>query len=387
MNTGFAPQNKLSYPEYLLKSLIQITNNTSPTYNIGVFLDSVIRYVSLHHELFGKYEGELMQKPNDHILSKTSGNFKTFLEGEELAPLIPLFILSHTAQGYGYLDEIGALYGLMWNTPALVSTVALRAVGISQDPYKTYILKKGFEHVWNTIVKKEKFDIRFDTTIEKVQRNQEYVKIIYKKTTTKLRTEKCGFLIWTPPMTELLKYTSTPNPKEYSLFHSLVPHVFVSSLMREKGTIRNHPITYYRESLQDKIEGAITADMDTEGTLNYCEENCLGNLSQYDEIVNTSRILTVLQLQRNHTSETKSVQMVREHYETGFNASEIEMLSTISWEYFHKWGPEDLAKGYHWKVFEMQGLYRTWYTGASVSFESVKSVIEYNKLLLRQFGK
>ena len=253
--------------------------------------------------------------------------------------------------------------------------------------YKTYILKKGFEHVWNTIVKKEKFDIRFDTTIEKVQRNQEYVKIIYKKTTTKLRTEKCGFLIWTPPMTELLKYTSTPNPKEYSLFHSLVPHVFVSSLMREKGTIRNHPITYYRESLQDKIEGAITLDMDTEGTLNYCEENLLGNLSQYDEMVNTSRILTVLQLQRNHTSETKSVQMVREHYETGFNASEIEMLSTISWEYFHKWGPEDLAKGYHWKVFEIQGSYRTWYTGASVSFESVKSVIEYNKLLLRQFGK
>ena len=41
-------------------------------------------------------------------------------------------------------------------------------------------------------------------------------------------------------------------------------------------------------------------------------------------------------------------------------------------------------KGNHWDVFALQGFHRTWYAGASVCFESVKSVMEYNNLLLRQ---
>ena len=44
-----------------------------------------------------------------------------------------------------------------------------------------------------------------------------------------------------------------------------------------------------------------------------------------------------------------------------------------------------IQEGRIWDIFSMQGQHRTWYSGASVSFESVKSVMEYNKLLLRQF--
>ena len=76
--------------------------------------------------------------------------------------------------------------------------------------------------------------------------------------------------------------------------------------------------------------------------------------------------------------------IAREHYEKGFNASSIEFLSTKTWEYFYKWSPEELAKGNHWKVFKLQGLHRTWYAGASVCFETIKSVLEYNELLLKQ---
>ena len=43
-----------------------------------------------------------------------------------------------------------------------------------------------------------------------------------------------------------------------------------------------------------------------------------------------------------------------------------------------------MMKGNHWDVFALQGFHRTWYAGASVCFESVKSVMEYNNLLLRQ---
>ena len=43
-----------------------------------------------------------------------------------------------------------------------------------------------------------------------------------------------------------------------------------------------------------------------------------------------------------------------------------------------------ILSGRIWDVFSLQGTERTWYAGASASFESVKSVMEYNKLLLRQ---
>ena len=75
------------------------------------------------------------------------------------------------------------------------------------------------------------------------------------------------------------------------------------------------------------------------------------------------------------------------HYREGFNASQVEILNTVSWSYFPRWSPAEAGQGRHWQVFEMQGRGNMWYGGASVSFESVKSVLEYNNLLLRQMDK
>ena len=62
----------------------------------------------------------------------------------------------------------------------------------------------------------------------------------------------------------------------------------------------------------------------------------------------------------------------------------LEILNTISWRYFPRWSPEDMEQGRHWQVFQIQGQRRMWYAGSSVSFESIRSVMEYNKLLIRQ---
>ena len=45
-----------------------------------------------------------------------------------------------------------------------------------------------------------------------------------------------------------------------------------------------------------------------------------------------------------------------------------------------------MAEGRIWQVFNMQGTKRTWYAGSSVGFESVRSVLSYNNLLLKQSG-
>ena len=77
----------------------------------------------------------------------------------------------------------------------------------------------------------------------------------------------------------------------------------------------------------------------------------------------------------------------RKFYENGFDATSVEIPISINWEYFYRWTPAEMAEGNIWNVFDMQGTEaggRTWYAGSSVGFESVRSVVSYNKLLLKQ---
>ena len=43
-----------------------------------------------------------------------------------------------------------------------------------------------------------------------------------------------------------------------------------------------------------------------------------------------------------------------------------------------------MEAGRLWDVFRMQGRKGIWYSGASVSHESIRSVMEYNNLLVRK---
>ena len=47
-----------------------------------------------------------MKKPSLEVLERTRGTFLQFLTRENLLTLSPLFLLAHTVQGYGYLDEV-----------------------------------------------------------------------------------------------------------------------------------------------------------------------------------------------------------------------------------------------------------------------------------------
>ena len=365
---------------------MEMTKNASVIYNVGLFVDSIVRYTKLHYSLFGKYNGELMQQPTEDVLLEISGTLKEFLVKYDLNLLIPLLDRIHSSQGEGYLDEIGTLYGLLWNSPKLLISYGLRALGVVKDPYKIYMLKDGFENVWNTVVKEENFDIRYFSRVRNVYRNESTVLLQYTKPDQKIYSDQCGFLIWTAPMPMLLNSLSNPTKDEIDLFSTLSPHFFVATLMKEKGVIRNRPITYYQESLEKKIDGGVVADGSLEDALNYCDNGCASTINDYNQEVGRERHLTVLQLVREAISEEQSNQIARDHYIKGFNASSVEFLNTKTWEYFFKWAPEDVAKGNHWKVFNIQGTQRTWYAGASVSMETIKSVMEYNELLLRQMN-
>ena len=109
------------YMEYFMKYLMKhfgTKNQTEASLKLSGLIE---KYSHLHHKMFGKYEYELMPRPSKRVLEALDCSYMTFLKRNDLDSLRPLLLVTHSMSGYGYLDEISAFYGLMWNTPILLS--------------------------------------------------------------------------------------------------------------------------------------------------------------------------------------------------------------------------------------------------------------------------
>eukprot|EP00092_Neocalanus_flemingeri_P048583 GFUD01055484.1.p1 GENE.GFUD01055484.1~~GFUD01055484.1.p1 ORF type:complete len:620 (-),score=86.20 GFUD01055484.1:6-1865(-) len=381
-NSATDPGSKLTPSQFVLGTISKMTNSTSPEVNLGFYLQTVIRYIQLHKEMFGLYEGDLMQRPTPEVLHRIRGTLLDFLTRENLLGMIPIFQMIQTLPGYGQLDEIGTLYGLIWHNPRLVMTVALSAIKQEREPFAQFSLKKGFENVWKTIVEKENFDIRFQTDIVSIQREESGV---YLQTwqNFKAKTEFCDFLIWTPEVSQLLRSLDMPTEEEKHLLGSLTPEVFYAHLINVEGGVRHAPKHAFMANVLSKEDYAVTWTADTAGLLTPGIKTPEG-MAKYNSDTGLRTLYALHAPSKHYTSEEFLKRKMRDHLIKGFNVSSVEFLNTVAWTYFPRWTPAELVEGRHWDVFKIQGHNRIWYAGVSASYESVRSVISYNNRLLKQ---
>ncbi len=66
------------------------------------FLQAVEKYVDLHREMFGTYQGELFRRPTEEVINSASGTFEEWLNDNGLQPLLPVFISASKTLGYEY---------------------------------------------------------------------------------------------------------------------------------------------------------------------------------------------------------------------------------------------------------------------------------------------
>ena len=176
-NSASDPGSKLTPAQFALGTVSKFTNSTSPDINLGFYLQTVVRYIKLHQEMFGSYEGDLMQKPSADVMYRIRGTILDFLKRENLLGMTPIFQITGTLAGYGHMDEVAALYFFIWHNPKLVLTVALTAIKQNKKPFALFSLKKGYENVWKTIAEKEKLNVRFKTDINRIERKSDDVYI------------------------------------------------------------------------------------------------------------------------------------------------------------------------------------------------------------------
>lgn len=131
------------------------------------------------------------------------------------------------------------------------------------------------------------------------------------------------------------------------------------------------PTAYWLDNLVKKRSMTIWASRNSKEVFDY-------------GIANTSRVDDAryeLAYQYSTDIPCKPLRKAYAHFDA-MGAEEIEIPLQKVWRYFPHYTSHRLSTGVLWDILEMQGKGRTWYIGSSVSFESLKSVIEYNKLLL-----
>ena len=84
---------------------------------------------------------------------------------------------------------------------------------------------------------------------------------------SKMETESCDFLVWTPPMTDLLRVLRDPSDEEQRLFSTLQPEYFTASLIDTKDGIRHSPYTAYMEQWTARPEHGVLVDFDFSGLI------------------------------------------------------------------------------------------------------------------------
>ena len=328
---------------------------------------ALVNYVKIHRDMFGKYEGDLMPRPGPAVVYRTRGTFLDFMRREKLVALIEVFDLVHTKWGYGYLDEVSAVYALMWNTPEAVLPVVLGSNSVR-------LPDRGFQELWQTIVTKEQLDIQMNVDIHRVKRNNPNDFEIYQTQHSKSSVLECNFLVWTPEMSGLLAVLDSPSPREQNLLSGLTPEVYTANIINLRGETDKAISNTYLDNIAAKADHSVVLDLDVLALKSGRTPRSLG-----------LRTFWSGQMGRNTSSLPDIQRSLRQHYLRQFPSSSLEVVLTKSWaSYFPRWSPKDMMAGRPWDVFQLQGSQGVWYTGSSVSFESLSAVTEYNKLLLRQ---
>ena len=79
-----------------------------------------------------------MRRPGEAVMHRIRGTFLEFLQREDLEPMKLIFKTTHELQGYGYINEVSAIYGLLWNKPKYMYAAAILLL---QQPFnEPYII-------------------------------------------------------------------------------------------------------------------------------------------------------------------------------------------------------------------------------------------------------
>lgn len=252
----------------------------------------------------------------------------------------------------------------------------------------TYILKSGFQKLWEVIVKQNKLNVLHNVTITKVKRDYDVGNPdiwIQRRVNDGLpHWKRYDFLVWTPEIAKSLSLFDNKWKVEEDLLSRASVTFLTTTLFSARNQIKGlSPINYWVRHLNTTEDDFVWGQRDSLGIIRHhygAKYRHYGYTTENDD----KRIMTSVAYQMSYQepNQKKLHAKLRHHFER-INARNISIKHTMMWRFFPRYSPKDMENGILWKILNIQGKYATWYLGSSVSFESIKSVIDYNKLLIK----
>ena len=252
------------------------------------------------------------------------------------------------------------------------------------------MLKNGFSKLWKTIVKRERLNIKYNVRIIRVYRTKSifghhhiWIKNQVGRNGAK-KLDHYDFVIWSPEMKESLRYWNT-YPAERELFSKTKPTWFTTSLVDTLNVTRGpRPIDYFIDNVNGKLD-TVWAQRDTYAAVrNFPADEYMAGMTPSGDDNSPVRTTIVYQMSDDCPSRIQLYRNLRRSLKS-LGATYVNVLKMKTWRYFPRYSTDALSDGALWKILKLQGRYGMWYIGSSVCFESVKSVVEYNELILKNY--
>lgn len=401
--------------------------------------DAVAKYNSLHAKIFGKQEFSFPERLSQDSLKLIDVTFAEFLESNGLHALAAFLTFAHAAQGYGYVKSIPAFYGLWWISPELlngyiqmsmhekIEECKLMAKASNTRPMREFLkllaktfvggdadavlrtttmLPEGYGKLWDAMHEHEGLDVRFGVEIKEggIDRQLDEagagVKVTYRQNGGSWRTEEFDFLLYTAPFAHSHKFVKDVTPAENSIFSQLKSFVLATTLYQSdavKGYTEpsvSAPIMYNTDKMDNStMDGTWYADRNDPAILGndrrvhgqtrvgyqflekYCEfDASLCDSDRTPDDLVSPRFFEVAKL-KDRLLQDLEVQRV----------TNVKVLEQFAWPYFHHFPQSAIQAGMPWDLLDLQGSHKTWWLGASASFESVHDVTNYNNMILKKY--
>jgi len=333
-------------------------------------------------ELLGKYHYTLPPKPSPEHFKAINKTLKEWVNDNNLNDIYPFLMVAQTAQGYGYIENIPALYGLWWLDTELIHGYEKMALGGPKIPT---ILTGGFSSLWRNLYYQEKLDVKFNVQIKSIRRNRDKtpnIQITYQENNQMISSD-FDWLIIAAPLTNIIPLFTNPQPFESELVSALKPMTIITHLIdandKNDYSKTDEAILTWPNSLVLKNEGHVYTVRNTaKALMDRTNIDLPQGRFSYVTYQLFNRVLTPTEEAQATTTMIKDLE--------GYGLSNIKVIEARPRTYFYHFDLEGLSvKHYPWQILDYQGTLNTLFIGASVSFESMNDVVNYNLMLMDEY--
>lgn len=381
MRKSVLPDHKIiSFPEWLTNELLKFGHNNFLTHlhkNFSVIdlITTIYRYNQLHQKIFGNYEYDLPQ-PSPEMLKQLDMSFFSFLNAHGFEKLIPLFMITQSTQGYGFLDTVPALYGLWWNSPALTNRVVLSLLNSSYPV--VVMLKCRYQTIWQTLVNKYNIPVTLNCAIDSIERSDQapYVTINYHDQSTNIsKKEFFDFIIFANKFRDIPSLVKQPTQFEIDCASKLSSALLIVNVVNCKTRPEGEGTITRPDCLNSSHQGEV-----------YGWRNTSACTEKHIDPNKDSSILACQYYVDKNNADPKDVMLKK--CLNSLNDLHVDhpvIEDQFVWDYFPHFDNNAIQAGYPWKILSEQGTKHSWYIGSSVCFETINTLMNYNHLMIDKY--